>query len=160
MAKRYTIYMDVCCFNRPFDDWTQARIRLEAEAVLAIAAYCQAQEWNLIRSAALESEIGRTPDLVKKQQVLDSLAIAKTQVSLTETVLARATELVALSFKSFDALHIACAEAASADVFLTTDDRLIRKAANYQSVLRIPVANPVNWIMEVSEAGEEDDNTH
>jgi predicted nucleic acid-binding protein len=161
MAKHYTIYMDVCCFNRPFDDWTQARIRLEAEAVLAIAAYCQLEGWNLIKSAALESEIARTPDPIRKQQVLDSLAIAKTQVSVTEAVLARATELVALSFKSFDALHIACAEAANADVFLTTDDRLIRKAASYQSVLRVSVANPVNWIMAVSAVeGEENDDTH
>ena len=30
------IYFDTCCLNRPFDDQTQTRIRLEAEAVLAI----------------------------------------------------------------------------------------------------------------------------
>ena len=28
--------MDVCCWNRPFDDQTQTRVHLEAEAVLAI----------------------------------------------------------------------------------------------------------------------------
>ena len=28
------IYLDVCCLNRPFDDQTQERIRLESEAVL------------------------------------------------------------------------------------------------------------------------------
>jgi predicted nucleic acid-binding protein len=161
MAKQYTVYMDVCCLNRPFDDWTQARIRLESEAVLAIAAYCQSEGWNLIKSTVLEFEIDRTPDPIRKQQVLDSLAIAKTQVSVTEAVLARATELVALSFKSFDALHVACAEAANADIFLTTDDRLIRKAASYQSALRVPVANPVNWIMEVSAMeGENNDDTY
>jgi hypothetical protein len=28
------IYLDACCLNRPFDDQTQERIRLESEAVL------------------------------------------------------------------------------------------------------------------------------
>jgi len=30
------IYFDNCCFNRPFDDQKQLRIRLEAEAKLGI----------------------------------------------------------------------------------------------------------------------------
>ncbi len=114
-----------------------------------------------VKSAALEAEIDRTPDPLRKQQVLDSLAIANIRISSTKAVLARATVLVALSFKTFDAFHLACAEAADADVFLTTDDRLVRKAANYQDMLKVQVTNPVNWIMEVSATeGETNDNTH
>ncbi len=30
------INMDVCCLNRPFDDQTKAKIRIESDAVLAI----------------------------------------------------------------------------------------------------------------------------
>jgi hypothetical protein len=30
------IYLDNCCFNRPFDDQSQTRVRLEAEAKLEI----------------------------------------------------------------------------------------------------------------------------
>ena len=30
------IYLDNCCLNRPFDDQSKMRIRLEAEAVLFI----------------------------------------------------------------------------------------------------------------------------
>ena len=30
------VYFDACCLNRPFDDQTQDRIRLESEAVLLI----------------------------------------------------------------------------------------------------------------------------
>jgi hypothetical protein len=36
MAKSYLIYLDVCCLNRPFDDWTQERIRLEGQTILDI----------------------------------------------------------------------------------------------------------------------------
>ena len=35
-TKAMRIYMDVCCFNRPYDDETQDRIRFEAEAVMGL----------------------------------------------------------------------------------------------------------------------------
>ena len=31
------IYLDNCCFNRPFDDQTQLRIKLESEATRFVA---------------------------------------------------------------------------------------------------------------------------
>jgi hypothetical protein len=117
MERQYKIYMDVCCLNRPFDDWTQARIRLEAEAILAIALRCQNQEWQLISSTALEAEISKTPDLSKRQRVMDSLVIAKSIISVSPTILQRAKEIAPLGFKSFDALHIACAELGQADSY-------------------------------------------
>ena len=40
------IYLDNCCFNRPFDDQTHFRIRIEAEAKL----YVQ----DLVREGRLE----------------------------------------------------------------------------------------------------------
>ena len=36
MTKYYLIYLDVCCLNRPFDDWSYDRNRLEGEAVITI----------------------------------------------------------------------------------------------------------------------------
>lgn len=146
----YRIYLDVCCLNRPFDDWSQPRIRLEAEAILAIIDQCQASSWSLISSTALETEISRTPDPTKKQRVLDSLSLANHRVIVTEDILNRAKTLQNLSLKSFDALHIACAEAANADVFLTTDDRLLRKAKASQSILNVLAASPITWFMTVT----------
>ena len=35
------IYLDNCCYNRPFDDQTQDRIHIESEAVLAILKACE-----------------------------------------------------------------------------------------------------------------------
>ena len=35
------IYLDVCCLNRPFDDQSQPRIRLESETILIILAQCE-----------------------------------------------------------------------------------------------------------------------
>jgi hypothetical protein len=30
------VYLDICCFKRPFDDASQERVRREADAVAAI----------------------------------------------------------------------------------------------------------------------------
>lgn len=40
------IYLNVCCLNRPFDDQTQTRIHLEAEAVLSIIQSVETEDGN------------------------------------------------------------------------------------------------------------------
>ncbi len=56
------IYLDSCSLQRPLDDQTQARIRVETEAVLAILAATQAGDIVLLNSEALEYEMWRIPD--------------------------------------------------------------------------------------------------
>jgi predicted nucleic acid-binding protein len=153
--------MDVCCFNRLFDNWSQSRIRLEAEAILTIFTYCQAGKWRLINSTAIESEVERTPDLIRKQEVRELLAIAQTNILITKPIRDRANYLGEFGFKPFDALHIASAESAKVDVFLTTDDRLLRRALTYENNLTVLVNNPMNWILQattVEEKGNDDSN--
>ena len=41
--------------------------------------------------------------------------------------------------KHFDSLHMALAEGANADIFLTTDDRLIKRAQNTDTRTRVPI---------------------
>ncbi|WP_448515001.1 PIN domain-containing protein [Parathermosynechococcus lividus] len=147
MAKQYKLYLDVCCLNRPFDDWGQPRIRLEAEAVVAILDHCQTGDWLLVASKALESEIAQTPETIRRQQVIDLLAAAKINMKVTPETIQRAGDLQKFGFKPFDALHIACAEAANVDVFLTTDDRLLRRASAHIDQLNVQVQNPLTWLM-------------
>lgn len=150
MANQYKIYLDVCCLNRPFDDWSQPRVRLEAEAILAIIGRIQADDWLMISSTALVSEIAQTPEPTKRQQVMDLLAVAKIELKVTPEHIERAANLQTLGFKPFDALHIACAEAANADVLITTDDRLLRKATTYTDQLHVQVQNPLHWMIETN----------
>ena len=51
------IYLDNCCLNRIFDDQSQARIRLETEAVKLVYANIQAGHLEWIGSEALAFEI-------------------------------------------------------------------------------------------------------
>lgn len=160
MAKKYTIYLDVCCLNRPFDDQTQLRIRLEAEAVLEIISRCRALVWELLSSTTLESEIGRTPDVSRRDQVQESLAIAQQKILVDAEITKRAIDLRDFNIRNFDALHIACAEG-YADVFLTTDNRLLSKALSYSNDLDVVVTNPIGWLAEVTDnllEEEEDDS--
>jgi len=147
--KKYKIYLDVCCLNRPFDDQSQDRIRLEAEAVIIILARIEAKNWTLIGSEIIDFELSRIPDEEKRQKVKILSTLAEDYIVVTEEVEERAIELEGLGFGSYDALHIACAEKARADIFLTTDDKLLRKAKNTK--LDVKVKSPIEWILEVIE---------
>ena len=131
------LYLDVCCFNRPFDDQSQSRIRIETEAVLAILERCQIDEWELISSEVVETEVAQIADQEQRQRIEGALQISKSHITINNDVEGRATTLQGLGFHAFDAMHVACAEMAQVDVFLTTDDRLLRKGIRYSDDLTI-----------------------
>ncbi|MEW5919838.1 MAG: PIN domain-containing protein [Bacillota bacterium] len=143
------IYMDVCCLNRPFDDQTQDKIRIESDAILAILSKCISGQWQLLSSEVIDIEIDNTPDKWKKSKVLKLYELAKEKVMLNEVIVKRAFELQHSGLKAFDSLHVASAEYSKADVFLTTDKNLLHTAARLK--VDIKTANPVNWFMEVNE---------
>ncbi len=149
-----SIYLDVCCLNRPFDDQNQPRIALETEAIITILRQCQSGEWKLITSAALDAEIAQTPDLERLKNVKAILKIAKIRVISSEFIDNRARELVELGFSGYDATHIASAERSRADIFLSTDNRLIRKAKSLSTLINIAVDNPVEWLMMITQPEE------
>ncbi|GAA6615436.1 PIN domain-containing protein [Scytonema sp. NUACC26] len=146
----FSIYLDVCCFNRPFDDQTQERIRLESEAVAAILTRCQRGEWQLLGSETIDTELKGAPDGERKKQTQLWAASAKAKILITEQIETRGLELIEIGFKDFDALHIACAEAGKADILQTTDDRMLRLAARHQKLLQVRVGNPFQWLIEVT----------
>jgi predicted nucleic acid-binding protein len=146
-----TIYLDVCCLNRPFDDQTQARIHLEAEAILVILNQCQAGHLTWISSDVVTLEIERTPDPERRRRVGLLAASADRMVRVGASEREHALRFEAWGILAFDALHLACAECAGADVFLTTDDALLRKCHTMNAQLRTHVENPLAWLSEVSE---------
>jgi len=144
------IYLDACCLNRPFDDQTQDRIRLETEAIiLIIIRFKTWSDWQWIGSEVLNFEIEQTPDPERRHRV--ELLASNTDYSIVvkQEEIERAVQLEMLGFHPFDALHIACAESGGADVFLTTDDKLLNKANNLSKQLRVRVENPLTWLREV-----------
>ncbi len=147
MEKSYRIYLDVCCLNRPFDDQTQQRIHLETEAVLLILNQCKVGDWKLVTSNALDTEIGLTPNPTRLRQVQELLSIATIKVQTSTALEKRIADLTKLSFTFYDAAHIASAERSQCDIFLTTDDRLLRRARQNLDQLGVKIENPLQWLV-------------
>ena len=103
------VYLDCCSLQRPFDDKSQPRIAVEAEAVLVILALCESDHLKLLSSEALLFEISRIPDQVRKYDALAILKIAKEIIELTPELEALARKLSASGLKPLDALHLASA---------------------------------------------------
>lgn len=142
------VYLDACALNRLFDDRSQARVRAESEAVEDILTLCFQNQVLWLASEVLEAEIWNNPNSNSRIEALKLISLSTTLVIATDALRGRAESLQTLGYGAYDALHLACAEAADADCFLTTDDRLIRRARRGLGKLSVKVQNPVDWIKE------------
>ncbi len=143
------IYLDVCALNRPFDDQAQERIHLESEAVLAIFdRFAHESGYSMVGSEAVDYEISRIPDPLKRQQVRFLSQFAEIRIPFTDEIIFRARQLQKSGFAGLDSLHLACAEEGAVQALLTTDDKLIQKALRNRKKLKVAVENPLKWLME------------
>lgn len=143
------VYLDVCCFNRPFDDQTQDRIRLESEAVITVLSFCESGNWQLVLSDVINYEISRIPDPERKERIIAYTGLGHNCIEVNDNIKRRAFKLTQIGFKPYDALHIACAESVNVDAFLTTDDKLLSLARRSEKEITTHVKNPLVWLMEV-----------
>ena len=148
------LYLDACCFNRPFDSQEQDRVRLESEAVMIIIGRAKQGRYQLLGSAVLRHEIDRTPDRERAFRVAQLTGFCRPVVPVGSRVIERARQLEQMGFKAYDAMHVASAESGRAQVFLTTDDALLRLAGKVAKQLRLSVRNPLAWLIEESMANE------
>jgi len=62
------LYLDSCCFNRPFDDLSYDKVRFECEAVLDILSNCVAGMLDVFRSDVLTDELCRITRFILQVQ--------------------------------------------------------------------------------------------
>ena len=144
------IYLDTCCLNRLSDRQIQERIRQETEAVNIMLSNFRTKRWHWISSSILQFEINQNPDLDRRVSLTTLLQLGHQIVFVGGEEILRGEELEGLGFKKLDALHIACAESGNADILLTTDDRMLRRAKRYRAQLRVRVENPYTWLQEIN----------
>ena len=140
------IYLDTCCLSRPFNDQTQDRIRRETEAIEKILKNFGTGDWHWIVSGALAFEVDNNRDVSQRIEMKSQMDNAYINVPISEIERTRSRDLQKLGFKRSDALHLACAESGNADIFLTTDDRLLRRAKRLSSKLYVRAENPYEWL--------------
>ena len=136
------VYLDNCCYNRPFDEQAQLRVVLETLAKLNIQQQMRDGVLEYAWSSVLDFEISKSRFLDRSLQIMPWAKGAVINVQIDDSIRFRAKEFEANGLKAMDALHVACAEAAECDWFFTTDRGVLKKARNLTSMR---VANPVEF---------------
>jgi predicted nucleic acid-binding protein len=136
------VYLDNCCYNRPFDEQAQLRVVLETLAKLNIQQQMRDGVLEYVWSSVLDFEISKSRFLDRSLQIMPWAKGAVINVQIDDSIRFRAKEFEANGLKAMDALHVACAEAAECDWFFTTDRGILKKVRN---LISMRVANPVEF---------------
>lgn len=143
---RLKIYLDNCCYNRPYDDQSQVTINLEALAKLEIQRQIRSDRLDLVASYILTAENASNRFRTKRDDI-QSFIDTYTRIYVSEAskkrVIELANEIMASGIKLMDACHVACAVIAECDYFISTDKRLLK----YHSP-EIQLLNPVDFILK------------
>lgn len=140
------VYLDNCCFNRPFDDQSQTRIRLEAEAKLCIQEHVRNGTLELAWSYILDFENEANPFEERRMTISGWKQYAIIDIEETATILQQANALVGCGLKAKDALHISCAIAGGCAYFVTTDDEILKRGKEVQG---ITIVDPASFVREM-----------
>ena len=141
------VYLDNCCFNRPFDDQTQLIVHLETEAKLHIQELIRQNDLELCWSFVLDYENAANPFEEVRNRIMEWKNLACADCNLTNEIAGKAKVLMTLGLRQMDASHIACAISLDAKYFLTTDKKVLNKP-----ITEITVLNPIDFIRRYHDA--------
>jgi predicted nucleic acid-binding protein len=139
--RKLKIYLDSCCFNRPYDDQIQPRVILETLAKLYVQELVLESKLALVWSYVLKYENSRNIGEAKRVAIAQWEKLSVEFIGKSKPLVALAHEVETTGIKPFDALHIACAITARCDYLITVDKRM----AKYQDD-RIVICNPIDFI--------------
>lgn len=143
------VYLDTCAVQRPLDDRSQLRVRVEADIILAVIAAAEAGEIQLVSSDVLRFETENNPIPARRDFARRVLQIAKVDTATTPEVAESARRYERRGIKPLDAVHLASGVAVAADYFCTADDDLIRRARNANTGAT-RVVSPLELITEIT----------
>ena len=135
------VYLDNCCFNRPYDDQKQLRIELETKAKLFVQQQIIDKKIEMIISSMSKYENSKNPHEERRMIIRDFFSYATSVITSSPSVRAMAKAFSDRGLKTKDATHLAFAVEGGCDCFLTTDDKLLKYHDD-----RILIMNPVEFI--------------
>lgn len=145
------VYFNTSALNRPLDDLSSERVRLEAEAIVALLAAVEDGVAEWVGSEYLDFEVGQDPDGERVRRVRSLFGLVRTRVPASDTVAGRARALEQLGLRGLDALHVASAEVGGAELLVTTDDRMMRSGVRAGRDLRVRLVTPPEAMSILSE---------
>jgi predicted nucleic acid-binding protein len=140
---RIKIYLDNCAYNRPFDNQTQIKVALEAEAKRHIQRLIVEKAVDLVYSYVNRFENDDNPITARKNSINEFFQNAAYYIDsrYAETVEEKAVAIMGSKIKPRDALHIACAIESGCTCFITTDKPLLKYASG-----GILVCDPIQFL--------------
>ena len=143
------VYLDMCYYNRPYDDQSQIKVSLETQAKLHIQDQIQKKQLELVASYMLRYECGQNPYEMRRRaimQFVDTHTAAYVDLERKGEIESMATEIMNTGVKFKDACHVASAIYAGCKYFISTDKRLLK----YQTD-RIRLVTPIEFIAETED---------
>jgi len=137
------VYLDNCCYNRPFDDMTADKIRVETVAKLFIQDLITDKKAVLAYSFMSLMEIADNPNDEIKVQVLkyvENMATIFVGIAEILEVNRLKDEIMRTGIKHKDATHLACAMLADCEYFITVDKRILKYKSD-----KIKPVNPIEF---------------
>ncbi len=145
------VYLDMCCYNRPYDDQSQLLVAMETQSKLHIQSLIREGTLDLIGSYTLDYEVSRNPFEMRRKSIVkflhDNIA-GYVGPERADSITPIADSIMETGVKEKDALHVASAIYAKCDYFISTDKRLLK----YQSD-QIKLVTPIEFVAETE--GEE-----
>ena len=139
------VYLDNCCYSRPYDPQYQQRIRLETEAKLFLQRLIKDGKIELVSSYLSLYECARNTDEAASQMITRFIE-RYTKVYVSDKRLTQVEELadkiMMTGVKFLDACHVAAAIIAEADYFISVDKRLLKYETD-----EIKMVNPVDFFL-------------
>jgi len=135
LSRTVKLYLDNSFLNRPFDDPLAGMNTQEGAVLFDIIRFAKKGKVELVHSAMIELENTANDIAARKSFVVSVMHLADTFQNLSDDIVRRAQEIVhAYRLQALDAVHIASAEAAQVDFFLTCDYTVLKR---YKGTLRI-----------------------
>ena len=134
----------MCVYNRPFDDQSDVRVKLETVACQMIFEKIQMSEMELTWSFMLEFENELNPFTERRSEISLISILATNIVKPNQDILAKAEEVERCGIKGNDAVHLSCAIISGCAYFVTCDDRIIKRSELLD--LHMLVCNPLEFI--------------
>lgn len=144
------VYLDCCCFNRPYDDLSQLTVSLEAQAKLYIQNEIRQGKYELVTSDMLNYEVGSCPIASRRNTILSYMeenASVHVGAESGNRVREIASEIMQTGAKYKDACHVASAILAGCAYFISTDKRLLKYRSD-----TIKLVNPIEFVAEMEES--------
>ena len=139
------IYLDSCCYNRPYDTADQLTVVLEAQCKLYIQQLVRDGFITLVSSYMVRYESGQNP-YAKRRENIEAYIRQYSSVYVSderkEEIEQTAFDIMRTGVKFKDACHVASAIYAKCDYFITTDKRLLK----YKSP-QIKLVTPIEFVL-------------